>query len=133
MRLRTSDRYEIPGNYFGAVDDEFYGVARHIVALASLIELQLLQVLCTLDGKANTQERYAGTPTTPVIDECRKLVGSEPNLGETGRIRSIESRERSRPATASCTTHGRIRPRTTPTGSVRRGCAAMTARGSFAC
>jgi hypothetical protein len=84
MQSPSSDRYGIPSNYFGAVDDEFYGVVGRIVLVASLVELQLFHLLSTLDGRAGAQERHAGTPTTTMIRECRRRVAGEPDLGGPG-------------------------------------------------
>jgi hypothetical protein len=80
----SSDRYGIPGNYFGHVDDDFYGVVGRIVMLASLVELKLFELLCTLDGQPGAHERYAGKPAGAVITECQRLLANERDLQGTG-------------------------------------------------
>jgi hypothetical protein len=82
--VSTTDPYGIPGNYFGGVGDGFYGVVGRIVMLASLVELQLFHLLCTLDAKPQAQDRYAGKPAKQMIDWCRELLADERDLHDAG-------------------------------------------------
>ena len=94
----AADRYGIPATYFGRVDDDFYGLVGRIVMLASLVELQLFYLLCTLYAMPQAQERYAGKPAKQMIDSCRKLLANEPDVHDAGdglldRVQSaLESR-----------------------------------------
>jgi hypothetical protein len=85
MQPWGSDDYGIPGNYFGAVANEFYSVVGRIVLLASLVELQLFHLLCTLAGRgAKAQEEYAGESASVMINKCRRLLAGEPDVNGTG-------------------------------------------------
>jgi hypothetical protein len=82
--VSTTDLYGIPGDYFSGVDHGFYGVVGRIVMLASLVELQLFHLVCTLDAKPRAQERYAGKPARQMIDRCRELLADERDPYDAG-------------------------------------------------
>jgi hypothetical protein len=78
----VSDRYGIPDNYVGQVEDDFFGIVGRIVMLASLVELKLFDLLCTLDFKP--QDQHAGKPAGEMIKQCRdQLEAHEAALRDT--------------------------------------------------
>lgn len=76
---KMSDPYGIPPNMFGIVPEELFGALGRVVMVAALLELQLLDLVTTLDQAS--QETHAGQSGTQLIKACRTLVDDlEPSL-----------------------------------------------------
>jgi hypothetical protein len=74
-----SDPYGIPPNMFGIVPEEFFGALGRVVMVAALLELQLLDLVTTLDQAS--QQTHAGKSGTELIKACRTVLDNrEPSL-----------------------------------------------------
>ncbi|MEY9853141.1 hypothetical protein ABH923_002819 [Leifsonia sp. EB41] len=90
------DRFGLPDNMFGPIDDDFAGALGRIAMLGALIESKVDNLVASLDH--NPQSRYAGDGVGQQLTNARKIINNRiparPTVSEPHReqIRTLLQR-----------------------------------------